>query len=177
MNLKKTLKSMALAGMTFAAGVGAYHAGQSKSEKSDVSGNYQTTTLTTKDTYELQAGVLMPLTGESVSDYEARRLRLEKQENKLRQDLAKHYQTKLKQLESQNADDTLIEMCEDRLEENQKKASYFSYYSEAGQQKLKVFNDNQNRANATTGRSGVGYNGNRNNVHSAGSRSGRSYDF
>ena len=152
MELKKTLKSVALAGMTFAAGFGAYHATHSKPEKrytsSEKAKTYERTTAvhyqkTTYDSYEVRAGVLMPLPGETTTEYEARRVRLEKQENQLRLRMMRHYQERLATLRSQKANPRIIDAVEDRLEELQKTVSYLSYNTPEGQKKLKVFNENQ----------------------------------
>ena len=192
MDLKKTLKSVALAGMTFAAGFGAYHLTHQKptpskaptnekmtiaqkdapkdsshdSVKAPVASkgslsqrrvvNYQKTTY---DTYEVHAGVLMPFAGESQDDYEARRLRLETEENLLKQKLAENISRQLEEARAKKMSSRWIDALEDRLEEHEKKATYFSYYTSEGQARLKVYNENQAR-----------------NV-SAGVRSGRTYDF
>ena len=143
MSLKKTLKSVVLAGMTFAAGFGVYNVTHSKPEK-----RYATPTKAktvqyqkiTQDTYELHAGVLMPLPGETMADYEARRARLEKQENQLRARVAHHYRERLAVLQAQKASPRMIEAMADRLDEYQKTARYLSYYSPEGQERLKVYN-------------------------------------
>lgn len=152
MKLKKTLKSVALVGMTFAAGFGAYHATHSKSEKGytapEKAKTYEGTTVishqkTTYDSYEIRAGVLMPLPGETTTEYEARRVRLEKQENQLRLRMVSHYQERLAALRSQGANPRIITAVEDRLEELQKNVRYLSYITPEGQKKLKTFNENR----------------------------------
>lgn len=153
MNLKKTLKSVALAGMTFAAGFGAYHATHSKSEKrypTSVKAETQERTTVqyqkmTHDSYELRAGVLMPFVGETVADYEARRTRLEKQENRLRVRMLKHYQERLATLTAQKANPKMIAAVADRVEEYKNVAHYLSCYTPEGQKRLQDYNTNQMR--------------------------------
>ena len=169
MGLKSTLKSMALAGMTFAAGLGTYHFAQSKGENTSDNTKAKTYERSTvshqhKETYELHAGVLMPKAGETQQAYEQRRSRLEKQENLLRQKLAENIRRKLADAQKRKLSSSRIDALEDRLEEHETQAHYISYYTAEGQQKLKVFNDNQKAQDSSVG-------------SSASVRRGRTYDF
>ena len=192
MTLKNTLKSVALAGLTFAAGLGAYRLThnqtntssskaptheQSGIETADSSNSASSITHDespkgvarrgasasksssqrkvvrhqelSEDFYELRAGVLMPINGESQADYEARRARLEKQENELRVRMAKHYQERLASLRSQHANPMLIDAAMDRLEANQKPAVFISCYTAEGAKRLRVYNQNQRTQGAS----------------------------
>ena len=163
MKLKKTLKSMALAGMTFVAGLGTYHFSQSRSDNTEdtKAKTYERSTVSRKkhETYELHAGVLMPKAGESPEDYELRRLRLEKEENQLKQKLAENIRRQIADAQAKKMSARRIDALETRLEEHEKKASYISYFTPEGQARLKTYNGNKTR-----------------NV-SEGVRSGRTYDF
>lgn len=169
MSLKSTLKSMALAGMTFAAGLGTHHLMQSKNDNSSdnqKARTYERSTIShqKKESYELHAGVLMPKVGESKKDYETRRIRLEKQENLLRQKLAENIRKQLADAQNKKISFRRIEALEDRLEEHETQAHYISYYTPEGQQKLKTYNDNQKAQGVSLG-------------SSASVRRGRTYDF
>ena len=192
MDLKKTLKSVALAGMTFAAGFGAFHLTHQKSDKTPskapthekvtvtqesipqdfsldeieesvpaIASSSQRRVVTyqkeTYDTYELRSDVLIPKAGESQEDYEARRIRLEKEENQLKQKLAENIRRQLADAQAKKLSSWRIDALEDRLEEHEKKAEYISFYSSKGQAKLKAYNENQRRNSSVGVRSGRTY--------------------
>ena len=169
MGLKSTLKSMALAGMTFAAGLGTYHFAQSKGDNTSdntKAKTYERSTIShqKQESYELHAGVLMPKAGENQQTYEQRRIRLEKQENLLRQKLAENIRHQLADAQKRKLSSRRIDALEDRLEEHETQAHYISYYTPEGQQKLKVYNENQGVQNSTVS-------------SSASVRRGKTYDF
>ena len=163
MSLKTAVKSLLLAGATAGAALVGYQ--MSKNNSSENKEN-KTTIIQRfeKESYELHAGVLMPKQGESQKDYEVRRTRLEKQENLLRQKLAENIRHQLIDAQKKKLSSSRIEALEDRLEEHETQAHYISYYTPEGQQKLKVYNDNQKAQSGSF-------------VSSASVRRGRTYDF
>ena len=168
MNLRKTLKSMVLAGMTFVAGLGTYHFAQSKGENTSdntKAKTYERSTVSTqkRETYEIRAGVLMPKAGESQESYEKRRVRLEKEENRLKEVLAENIRRQLAEAHSKKRSSFVINALEDRLEEHEKKACYISFYTPEGQTRLKGLNRGQSSSRAPVSNGNV--------------RQGRTYDF
>ena len=177
MNLKKTLKSVALAGMTFVAGLGTYHFAQSKSDKVEdtkaKTHERSTASYQKQETYEVHSNVLMPKAGESQQDYEARRVRLEKQNQLLHQKMAKKMRQRWEQLKREGASQRLIDAAAKRYADHLEGAKdiYYSYFTEIGQGKLKY-------GNAYQGDGKIGGQHIQNSPTAAASvRQGRTYDF
>ena len=173
MTLNEKLKSFSKSGKAWVlsaavtmAGIFGAHA-QTTTTYTRSSDGHTTITQSSHDKYELRAGVLMPKAGETQKAYEQRRIRLEKQENLLRQHLAENIRRQLADAQTRKLSSRRMEMLEDRLEEHEKKAHYISYFTPEGQQKLKVYNSNPLRAEAVQS----------NQSQTASVRRGRTYDF
>ena len=178
MKLKQTLKSMALAGMTFAAGLGTYLFAQSKGENTSDNTKAKTYVRLTishqhKEFYEVRSDVLMPQKGESQSDYELRRTRLEKQNQLLHKKMAENARQRWEKLKREGASPRLISAAAKRYADHLEgsKEIYYSYYTEIGQGKLKY-------GNAYKGDGKIGGQHIQNSPTAAASvRQGRTYDF
>ena len=161
--LSKSGKAWILSAAVTMAGIMGAHAQTTTTYTRSADGR-TTMTQSSYDKYELRAGVLMPKAGETQEAYEQRRIRLEKQENLLRQHLAENIRRQLAGAQKKKLSSTRIDMLEDRLEEHEKQAHYISYYTREGQQKLKIYNENQRAQKSSS-------------VPSASVRRGRTYDF
>ena len=92
-----------------------------------------------KDEGILQMGVLMPNAGESVQEYEARRVRMENANRELHKKMAKVSHKRWLDLKNSGANRRLVDAAAksyaDHLDGS--KEVYYSYYSDIGQKKLK----------------------------------------
>ncbi len=167
--MSKTGKSILLAGATFLAGIGGAQAQTTDTYGSSSRDRDSSVTHHQKvDHYELQGGVLMPKQGETLEAYEARLIRLQQQEQRLRNSLTKNMRSRLASLQAKNPKSYRIHSLENRLEENSKTAKYYSYYSPEGQQRLQELNNNKKHSVKNTSKS---------SLKTAGIHQGRTYDF
>lgn len=98
-----------------------------------------TTYKKTSEHYELKNGVLMPNAGESKKAYEARRLRLKKEEKNLRKLIPQDIPSQVAPLKEQNIDKQVIDLVENALKEQSSQPLFISYYSAEGRKRLKNF--------------------------------------
>ncbi len=145
--LSKSGKAWILSATMTMAGIMGAHAQMASTYSSSYNGR-TTMTQSTHDKYELKAGVLMPKVGESIQEYEARRIRLSKQTIKLHKRLAENSRRHIAHLKARGSSSRLIEMAEESLQDHLQKAKgYISYYSKEGQKRLKEFSLDQRSTN------------------------------